>query len=434
MRKFILVATIGLLFLGCKKNRHELLEVSSTILKTGEKITVCHKAGNNWNVIKINMNSWPGHEAHGDAIDMDDDGYFDRECGCSEVDPDDNNPNIPEGPCIIETKMISNGAQYETKCIGYNMGKLTVVEMGSFLTVTYDVSSPGWVYLETQLYIGPEPDIPATSDGNPSPGQFPYKADHLPGVTTYTYGPFSIPDSTYVIAAHADVHYELNTQSVDSLCEYLPDYADFICTAKGQGSYLDITVSNGFWLDGSYDAWCMDLDNSIVLDNLYQNASVYCSYESLPAGLVDHPENLDLINWILNNITVGMPSACTGDYTWGDIQRAIWELIDDENTYIGLGDWSQCRADEIVANAQANGEDYEPTCDDLLGVLLDAGEDVQTVLVAVPFICYLQFTGGAWSYGHYGTYCDPVGPLGTSFSDSPYYGSSQWGWYFYGCE
>jgi hypothetical protein len=437
MRNYILVFMIGILFLGCKKDGNDLVisDGSNMIMKAGNQVAVCHTTGNDWNIININMNSWSAHEAHGDAIDKDGDGYFDRECGCSEVDPDDNNPDVnPGAQCVIVTKMISNGAQYNTKCIGYNMGKLTVVQLANFLTVTYDVTSPGWLYTETQLYIGPEPDIPATSEGNPNPGAFPYKTDHTPGVTTYTYGPILIPDSNYVVAAHADVLFELNPSSVDSLCELLPDTVDFIFTGKGPDCYLNIDVFNGFWLNGSYNGWCVNRDYSISDGNIYEDAVVYCSYESLPDSLVNHPENLDLVNWIINHISTGQPSPCGGNYTYGDIQRAVWYLMDDDSTNLfGLGEWSQCRADEIVSRALTNGEGYEPFCGDFLGVILDA-EDVQTVLISVPFPCNESFTGGAWGYGHYGEYCDPVGPIGTSFTDSPYYGSDHWGWYFYGCE
>ncbi len=339
----------------------------------------------------------------------------------------------PGDTCIIITKMISNGALYDTLCIGSEFGKITVVKGSKFITVTYDVTSPGWLFQETQLYIGPEPDIPA-SGGNPVPGAFPYKSDHIPGVTSYTYGPIPAPDSNYVVAAHADVIFELDPTSVDSLCGYLPETVYFIFTGKGPDSYLNINVLKGDWLNGTYQGWCINREHTISDGYIYQDADVYCSYEPLPDSLVDHPENIDLINWIINNVSAGQASACDGNYTWGDIQRAIWELIDDDNTnIIGIGEWSQCRADEIVAKALANGEGYEPGCEDYLGVIL-AAEDVQTVLISVPFPCNISFTGGGWGYGQNGEYCDPEGADGISFSDSEYYGGSMWGWYFYGCE
>lgn len=350
------------------------------------------------------------------------------------INPDGNEDPIPiKDTCTITTKMISNGAQYDSICYGSEMGKITVVQGPKFMTVTYDITAPGWLFQQTQLYIGPEPDMPNQS-GNPAPGQFPYKGDHAPGVTHVVYGPLPVPDSSYIVAAHSDVTYQIAVDSVGELCGYLPDTVDFIAAEnQGPNSYLNITVFNGFWLNGTYEGWCLDLDHLIVKNTLYEDAAVYCSYEPVPDSIVDHPENLDLINWIINYISVGQNSSCGGSYTWGDIQRAMWELIDDTNTYIGLGgNWSQCRADEIVAKALASGEGYEPGCNDYFGVLLKA-KNVQTILISVPFPCYPPFNGGAWGYGQNGTYCDPDGADGISFTDSKYYGGSKWGWYFYGC-
>lgn len=442
MRKFVLLFIIGLLFYGCKKDRYDdvaISDASNMILKTGQHVAVCHKSGANWNVISVNINSWPAHEAHGDAIDKDDDGYFDRECGCSEVDPDDNNPDIypgePGDTCSIITKLIANGPNYDSKCMGDIMGEVIVIDDGNFITITYDVSEENWVFNVTQLYIGPETDIPATPSGNPIPGDFPYINIHEPGVSSFTVGPIPTPENGYVIAAHATVEKQIVITSPDSLCELLPETVDFIFTGKGPESYLNITVSNGDWLNGDFNGWCIDLDHTISDGNLYENADVYCSLEPLPDTLLDHPENIDLINWIINNVSAGQASvSCEGNYTWGDIQRAIWELIDDENTDIGLGEWSQCRADEIVANAFTNGEGFTPECGGYLGVILDT-ENVQTVLITVPFSCEITLEQtGAWAYGHFGEYCDIEGPFGTSFTDSQYYGGAQWGWYYYGCE
>ncbi len=59
-----------------------------TARKSG-KIDVCHKG----NIINVSVNALGGHQGHGDAVDMDGDGYFDIENDCSEVDCDDANPD-----------------------------------------------------------------------------------------------------------------------------------------------------------------------------------------------------------------------------------------------------------------------------------------------------------------------------------------------------
>ena len=51
-----------------------------------EKVAICHKG----KTISISSNAVNAHKDHGDAVDMDGDGFFDIENDCSEVDCDDN--------------------------------------------------------------------------------------------------------------------------------------------------------------------------------------------------------------------------------------------------------------------------------------------------------------------------------------------------------
>jgi hypothetical protein len=57
-------------------------------------------------------------------------------------------------------------------------------------------------------------------------------------------------------------------------------------------------------------------------------AVVFSSFEDL-TGLDDTRwENLDMVNWILNQGFVGQSSPGNyGTCTYGDIQRAIWTLV-----------------------------------------------------------------------------------------------------------
>lgn len=337
--------------------------------------------------------------------------------------------------CTLTTKLIGNGPNYDDDCTGIQLGNISVFEDGDSVTLTYSITVEDWVLKSTQVYFGPETEIPSNNPGDPVLGQFPYNDIHDPGVTTFTIGPFYIPDTSYVVTAHADAENIISFTTVDSLCDFLPETVDFIMVELGTESYLTIEVLNGGWLDGTYQGWCIDLDDFISSGDIYEDANVYCSNEALPDGIVDHPENIDLINWIINNVELGQASACGGVYTFGDIQKAIWDLIDDEiASTVLLGDWSQCRADEIIANATANGEGYQPECGDYTGIILDA-EGVQTVMITVPFTCTISLgVTSAWAYGQNGEYCDPDGAPGISFSDSEYYGGSSWGWYFYNCE
>ena len=70
-------------------------EIIDTDLKgKKEKVTICHKG----KTITINGNALKAHINHGDAVDLDGDGYYDKENTCSEgVDCDDTNPNVNPG-------------------------------------------------------------------------------------------------------------------------------------------------------------------------------------------------------------------------------------------------------------------------------------------------------------------------------------------------
>ena len=74
-----------------------LLALSSVLFlsncETDHKVNVCHKG----KIICIDFHGLNAHKGHGDAVDLDSDGYFDIENGCSEVDCDDTNPEINPG-------------------------------------------------------------------------------------------------------------------------------------------------------------------------------------------------------------------------------------------------------------------------------------------------------------------------------------------------
>ncbi len=138
--------------------------------------------------------------------------------------------------------------------------------------------------------------------------------------------------------------------------------------------------------------------------------TVYSSNGNIPPiQSLEYPENLDLVNYILNQHFVGKLSRCGGNYTLGDVQLAIWTLVDD---YVptgieALGPWSQCKVDEIVANSIALGEGFVPRCGQKLAVILETTEYVgiigQLAIVEVSITC------------EYETQCETAWGNGTSF-------------------
>jgi hypothetical protein len=171
----------------------------------------------------------------------------------------------------------------------------------------------------------------------------------------------------------------------------------------GAPSYFDAVITGGTMLDGTYDAYCVDTDRGRLHSGL---VNVYSSYEPLPPSVpIEYPENLDLVNWIINQGFEGQPSTCGGAYTYGDVQWAIWQLIDDDDPDEGalssLGNWSECRAQEILAAAYANGEGFVPGCGEVMGIILDPVEWRQPVIIWIEVPCAEDET--VWGGDYFGS-------------------------------
>ena len=281
-------------------------------------------------------------------------------------------------------------------------GDVLVWNDGDEIHVIYETTG-GWEITESHLYVGK--NIPPTS----APGQFPYDDPDESTSTRHSYvipleeidgyhkklnnqgkpvGPLEADGDPGVesgddvfIAAHAVVCAEMSDGcDLEGLQASLPDYVEVkakhaVYIPAYDEAYFRVIISGGTSIDGTYPGWCVDLD-SYMHDNVEFLAKVYSSLETIPAGLLGIPENLDLVNYIINQDYIGQTSAgCGGVYNFGDVQRAIWKLIDEhpypDTSWLGPL-WSMCRAEEIVDDAEANGEGFVPNCEegDVLGIIL----------------------------------------------------------------
>lgn len=103
----LLLAGLFILLYSCEKEESTLdkdLQLVDSKSKTDDKnkkVDICH----NGRIINVSINAIGAHQGHGDAIDLDGDGYFDIDNSCSETDCDDDdpyrNPGI-EGSCDEE--------------------------------------------------------------------------------------------------------------------------------------------------------------------------------------------------------------------------------------------------------------------------------------------------------------------------------------------
>lgn len=151
---------------------------------------------------------------------------------------------------------------------------------------------------------------------------------------------------------------------------------------SGDSSYFKIKVSDNGLLSGVYPGWCADWA-SLIEDATYET-KFYSSYsENLPDGLISYPENLDEVNWIANQDFVGKNAGNgLGVYTSGDVQIAIWTLLDNYFETSTVGPFSQGRVDKILSSAMTLGEGFYPTCKEEVVMILDPGTP-QSVLIEV---------------------------------------------------
>jgi hypothetical protein len=301
---------------------------------------------------------------------------------------------------------------------GIDVGEVQVWNDGNFLHVTYVVDAEDWCMTKTHLAVATDPGVIPQKKGNPIPGHFEYSDTHE-CITEHTY---HIPlasdwniDTELYIAAHANVQKLIRWESdLAGLEAALPDQA--IMSVKypygGGPAYFPHTYVDGI----DHLGWCIDTDH-VIYQNTNYTANVYSSYETLPAGLVEYPENLDLVNYIINQGYIGQPSACGGVYTYGDVQRAIWALVEDNQSTSGLGSWSQCRVDEILAAANANGEGFEPGCGDVVAVILAPVGGQQVIIAQVTF-------------AEFEVPCIPVYQTETAWGDGDDFDGRNWAMYF----
>jgi hypothetical protein len=129
---------------------------------------------------------------------------------------------------------------------------------------------------------------------------------------------------------------------------------------------------------------------------------------TIPAGLVDKPQNLDLANWVLNRDLVDKDSGIDGPYTYGDVQITLWTLLCNSVPDAYINDWrlqprSLARIAAIVANTHANGEGFISGPGQFLAVFLgivdEAGNFTGQTTVFTLEIPNIPTAKGCWTGG-----------------------------------
>ena len=186
--------------------------------------------------------------------------------------------------------------------------------------------------------------------------------------------------------------------------EIITDYDTSTSTVSLLPSYINVTITNGGQLNGVYDAWCVN-STVAMTRGTYNQASVYSSYGNIPTGILyagsqttnspaeQYLNQLKQINWLINNVTEasnvvnGKYQYNNVDYTWGDVQLAIWKLLGetpvlDNVDYDSLEVYSQQKADALVSFAVTNGTNFVPVAGQDFGVIVKSA-NLQPILMEV---------------------------------------------------
>jgi len=288
---------------------------------------------------------------------------------------------------FFKTELTADGGSPET---AVDVGDVFVSDDGEELTVQYVLSDPvtpgdpqlgEWCMIQTHLDAQSAwVDIPQTKRNSPIPGKFAYGDDVLEcvGDAEYTI-PMPAADNSgaIYIAAHTKVQQVVGFETdLPGFELALPEQVTIrAINYPNADSYFDTKVTNGGDLDGTYPTWCIDETHTIYTNRDY-TANVYSSYEVLPESLttgtdphIDNPDNLDLVNYIINQDWEGM------GYTSGNVQNAIWNLIDANPPSCG----APCQ--EIVDDALLNGEGYVPPCGGVVAVVLAPVDETAQVVI-----------------------------------------------------
>lgn len=317
---------------------------------------------------------------------------------------------------------------------GVDVGSVSVYNNTDNLFVTYriddtlafDPSAPldeaqvgKWCITQTHTDVQDAwENIPQTRKGNPIPGKFGYKngGGYCKASTIIEVENNWITGNEVDIAAHADVQKLISVEAdLPGFKAALPVQVSMKVAYPGGDSYFNTSIFDTV-LEGIYDGWCIDIGHTINPGTEY-TADVYSSYEDYEVldtiENIDKPENLDLVNYIINNYT-----GDNNPNTMCDIQKAIWTVVDDDPV-AGCGSYNQDRVDEIVADAEVNGEDFVPACDAFAAVILVPVPvpSAQATIIPVRMECK-----GVWE--------SETAWGGDFYNEETKFPGSSWGFYF----
>lgn len=220
-----------------------------------------------------------------------------------------------------------------------------IVKLGDMLTVLFTITEEGWCLTDTQVHVGLNNTPVAYND-------FRYQHNNLNCITRDVFNVAGTTGDDLYVGIHAGVH-----QDAQIIMDVLTTYRDRVTinlAHPGGDSFFNTTVRT--YQKDTFDGFSIDTARVIYTGPTY-NANLISSYDPyFPDGLVAYKENLDLVNYIINQ------NYTDNGYTYGDVQWAIWILMGPHPSSRGLGIWSHARVSQIVEDARIYGEGFLPDC------------------------------------------------------------------------
>jgi len=156
--------------------------------------------------------------------------------------------------------------------------------------------------------------------------------------------------------------------------------------SSGSPAYFpEVYVTEAGVFNGTYQGWCAQSTVGIEQFTEYP-AEIFSSLDNLTGkDVVKHPENLDKVNWIVNQGFVGTESQAGGKFIFGDVQYAIWDLVSVLPPVVG-SPHDQDRVNEILALAEIHGPEFVLQCGHVFAIIFVV-EDKQNIIIEYPFPC-----------------------------------------------
>ncbi|MFY0672098.1 MAG: hypothetical protein JXQ87_01755 [Bacteroidia bacterium] len=260
-----------------------------------------------------------------------------------------------------------------------DIGFIHVERVGDSLDVTYEITDSTWFMTKSYLHVANNANgFPTLGSGVPDIQQFTYQTNH-DEARVYKYDNIDVTGQPYVyVSANANVAQASTCKTDISIINSSIPTGKVLQTVSFSGNpayfqmrVIDVTTGNTIF-SGVYLGNCVDLENPISQRVRYfpKLVSSYDTDQALLACIVDRPENLPIINYLINQDYQTKFGAGANE-----IQAAVWTLIDDDNPVNGNQGFSfnEAIVDQVVADASAKGVGFIPGCDQFFLVLLDQG-------------------------------------------------------------